>query len=76
MTDDAALVRATAVDGYDADVERAIVFDVGGWTANCPQHIPRRFSEATMLRNPRRCACASRSLKRRMRGFAADSLAA
>ena len=48
VTDDPALVRATAVDGYDADVERVIVFDVGGWTANCPQHIPRRFSEATI----------------------------
>jgi cell division protein FtsB len=21
---------------------------VGGWTANCPQHIPQRFSEATV----------------------------
>jgi predicted pyridoxine 5'-phosphate oxidase superfamily flavin-nucleotide-binding protein len=48
VTDDPALVRATAVDGYDADVERVIVFEVGGWTANCPQHIPRRFSEATI----------------------------
>jgi predicted pyridoxine 5'-phosphate oxidase superfamily flavin-nucleotide-binding protein len=48
-TEDSALLRATAVDGYDADVERAIVFDVRGWTANCPQHIPRRLPEAAVI---------------------------
>ena len=42
VSNDPGLLRATAVDGYDADVERVIVFDVGGWTANCPQHIPQR----------------------------------
>jgi uncharacterized protein len=47
-THDAAMLRATSVEGYDAEIERVIVFDVGGWTANCPQHIPRRYSEATM----------------------------
>ena len=46
-TDDASLLRATEVGSYDAEIERVIVFDVGGWTANCPQHIPRRFSEAS-----------------------------
>jgi predicted pyridoxine 5'-phosphate oxidase superfamily flavin-nucleotide-binding protein len=48
VSDDPALLRATAVDGYDAEVERVIVFDVGGWTANCPQHIPRRVSAASV----------------------------
>ena len=42
------LLRATEVGGYDAEIERVIVFDVGGWTANCPQHIPRRLSEAAV----------------------------
>ncbi len=45
-TDEPAVLRATALGGYEAEVERAIVFAVGGWTANCPQHIPRLFSEA------------------------------
>jgi predicted pyridoxine 5'-phosphate oxidase superfamily flavin-nucleotide-binding protein len=49
-TEDAAILRAVAVEGYDAEVERAIAFEVRGWTANCPQHIPRRFSEATVRR--------------------------
>ena len=48
VSDDPSLLRATAVDGYDAEIERVIVFDVGGWTANCPQHIPQRFSQATV----------------------------
>ena len=48
VSDDPALLRATALDGYDAEVERVIVFDVRGWTANCPQHIPHRMSEATV----------------------------
>ena len=48
-TDDPSLLRATMVDGYDAEIERVIVFGVRGWTANCPQHIPRRYSEATIV---------------------------
>jgi predicted pyridoxine 5'-phosphate oxidase superfamily flavin-nucleotide-binding protein len=47
-SDDPALMRATAVDGYDAKVERVIVFTVGGWTANCPQHIPLRLPAASV----------------------------
>jgi hypothetical protein len=47
-SDDPSLLRATVVEGYDAEIERVIVFDVGGWTANCPQHIPQRFSQATV----------------------------
>jgi hypothetical protein len=47
-SDDPSLLRATDVGSYDAEIERVIVFDVGGWTANCPQHIPQRFSEATV----------------------------
>jgi predicted pyridoxine 5'-phosphate oxidase superfamily flavin-nucleotide-binding protein len=47
-TDDPSLLRATEIAGYDAEIERVIVFDVGGWTANCPQHIPRRLSEASV----------------------------
>jgi uncharacterized protein len=48
VSQDPALLRATTVEGYDADVERVIVFDVRGWTANCPQHIPHKYSEATV----------------------------
>jgi predicted pyridoxine 5'-phosphate oxidase superfamily flavin-nucleotide-binding protein len=48
VSDDPALMRATALEGYDAEVERVIVFSVGGWTANCPQHIPLRLSAAAI----------------------------
>ncbi|NJK61586.1 MAG: pyridoxamine 5'-phosphate oxidase family protein [Synechococcaceae cyanobacterium SM2_3_1] len=30
---------------YEATVERAIIIDVKAWDWNCPQHIPRKFSE-------------------------------
>jgi len=42
VEDDAALIARLAVPGYDARVERAIVFTLEAWDANCPQHIPQR----------------------------------
>jgi predicted pyridoxine 5'-phosphate oxidase superfamily flavin-nucleotide-binding protein len=30
-------------EGYKARPEQVIVFTVGAWSANCPQHIPQRF---------------------------------
>lgn len=29
--------------GYKAKAEKAILFTVTAWDANCPQHIPQRF---------------------------------
>jgi len=46
ISDDPALMQTTTLAGYDAEVERVIVFDKRGWTANCPQHMTRRYSEA------------------------------
>lgn len=31
---------------YKARPERAILFNVAAWGANCPQHIPQRFEAA------------------------------
>ena len=42
VSDDQALIARLTPAGYPADVERAIVFDVDAWSANCAQHIPRR----------------------------------
>ncbi|HEX8916755.1 MAG TPA: pyridoxamine 5'-phosphate oxidase family protein [Humisphaera sp.] len=41
---DAALLARLADPGYDATVERAILFTIEAWDANCPQHIHQRFS--------------------------------
>jgi len=46
ISDDTALIAQLTPLDYPAEVERAIVFDVGAWSANCPQHIPRRTSLA------------------------------
>lgn len=37
---DPALMARLTPAGYPAEVERAIVFDVSAWSANCSQHIP------------------------------------
>ncbi len=46
VEDDPELLERLADPAYKAKVERAIVFDIEAWDVNCPQHIPRLFSEA------------------------------
>ena len=46
VEDDPALVARLMPAGYDARPERAIVFRITAWDANCPQHIPQRFEAA------------------------------
>ncbi len=41
--EDPELVARLMPEGYVAQGERAVVFDVAAWDANCPQHIPQRF---------------------------------
>ena len=43
---DAELLKSLMPAGYRARPERAILFTVGAWDSNCPQHIPRRFESA------------------------------
>jgi uncharacterized protein len=43
---DAALVARLMPVGYRARAERAILFTVRTWSANCRQHIPQRFEAA------------------------------
>jgi predicted pyridoxine 5'-phosphate oxidase superfamily flavin-nucleotide-binding protein len=40
------LLARLADPGYPARVERAILFTVEAWDANCSQHITARFTEA------------------------------
>jgi len=44
VEEDAALLARLAVPGYEAKVERAILFAVEAWDSNCPQHITQRFT--------------------------------
>ena len=46
VEDDPALVVRLMPPGYAAKPERALLFDVAAWDANCPQHIPQRFEAA------------------------------
>lgn len=42
---DAELIERLKLPGYEAEIERVILFQVEAWNWNCPQHIPLRYSE-------------------------------
>jgi uncharacterized protein len=46
VEDDPALTASLATKGYRARPERALLFTIGAWSVNCPQHIPQRFEAA------------------------------
>ena len=46
VEDDPELVARLMPDGYPAKPERVLLFEVGAWDVNCPQHIPQRFEAA------------------------------
>ena len=46
VEDDAALMAHLAMPGYRAVIERAVLFDLEAWDANCQQHLTARYSEA------------------------------
>jgi uncharacterized protein len=45
VEDDSSLVARLAPPGGKPRVERAIVFEITAWDANCPQHIPVKHDE-------------------------------
>jgi len=45
IEDDAALVAKLFDDGYKAKAERAILFTIEAWDANCSSHIVARYTE-------------------------------
>jgi predicted pyridoxine 5'-phosphate oxidase superfamily flavin-nucleotide-binding protein len=46
IEDDPALLQRLMPENYQARPEQVILFEVGAWNANCPQHIPQRFDAA------------------------------
>jgi predicted pyridoxine 5'-phosphate oxidase superfamily flavin-nucleotide-binding protein len=48
--DEPELVQRLAHPGYQAKVERAVLFTVEAWDTNCRQHIVQRYDEATVAR--------------------------
>ena len=45
VEDDPELLTSLVMPDYKAKPEQAVVFTIEAWDVNCPQHIPRRFSE-------------------------------
>ncbi len=48
VENDAALIEKLFDKGYKAKPERAILFTIEAWDANCSQHIVTRFTEAEL----------------------------
>ena len=46
--DDPTLIDKLRDPSYPGDVERAILFSIEAWDVNCPQHIHKRFPQATV----------------------------
>ncbi|GAA6619956.1 pyridoxamine 5'-phosphate oxidase family protein [Scytonema sp. NUACC26] len=42
---DTQLIERLKISGYEAEIERAILFHIEAWNWNCPQHIPIRYSQ-------------------------------
>ena len=48
VEDDPTLLDQLRDPSYPGEVERAILFTIEAWDVNCPQHIHKRFSQATV----------------------------
>ncbi|MEM8839418.1 MAG: pyridoxamine 5'-phosphate oxidase family protein [Pseudomonadota bacterium] len=46
VSEDPELIKTLRIDGYRARTERALIFRIAAWDANCPQHIPQRIDLA------------------------------
>ena len=45
VVEDVELIHQLVEPGYKGQPERAIVFTIEAWDANCPQHIVPRYTE-------------------------------
>lgn len=46
ISDDPAMIEQLMPDGYRAEGEQAILFEIEAWDVNCPQHIPQKIDAA------------------------------
>jgi predicted pyridoxine 5'-phosphate oxidase superfamily flavin-nucleotide-binding protein len=46
VSDDPALIARLMPEGYRAQGEQAVLFEVEAWDSNCPQHIPQKIDAA------------------------------
>jgi predicted pyridoxine 5'-phosphate oxidase superfamily flavin-nucleotide-binding protein len=50
VEDDAALLHRLGEPAYPGAVERAVLFEIEAWDANCPQHIHKRYPQSQVAR--------------------------
>jgi predicted pyridoxine 5'-phosphate oxidase superfamily flavin-nucleotide-binding protein len=46
VSDDPALIATLMPEGYRAQGEQAVLFEIEAWDVNCPQHIPQKIDAA------------------------------
>ena len=70
--DDPALTRSLSDPGYRGRVERAILFDILEWDANCPSHILPRWDAAALTPAFDRLERRIRALEAQVRDLGGD----
>jgi uncharacterized protein len=71
VEDDPGLLARLRDPDYPGKAERAIVFTVEAWDANCPQHIHRRFSQRQVAPVIAELQARIAELEKQLRGRAA-----
>jgi len=66
VEDDPGLLQRLADTDYDGRPERALVFHVEAWDANCPQHITPRFTQDDLEPALRELEQRNRTLQQRV----------
>ncbi len=75
VDDDPALLAQLSDREYPGSVERAFVFTIKAWDANCPQHIHKRFPEKAVAPILQEMATTIEDLKIRLAMYeSADDL--
>jgi predicted pyridoxine 5'-phosphate oxidase superfamily flavin-nucleotide-binding protein len=72
VSDNPALTRSLASPDYRALVERAILFDVTGWSDNCASHIFPRYDAALLMPAFERLERRIHDLEARLRALGED----
>lgn len=72
VSDDPALTRSLADPAYRGRVERAILFEIGEWDANCPSHILPRWDAGQLTPAFDRLENRIRALEAQVRELGGD----
>ncbi len=73
VSEDPALIERLTIAGYRGRPERAIVFTVDAWNANCPQHIPLKYDEEVVAQAMQKLDARIKSLESELAALKQES---